>query len=127
MTKITIQRTYDSSKVKTTDAGKELDEFIDFETLVDELVLRTLRNGISFADNVYCLVKDVDLKHNVAQVVGVERPIDMILVGRNFSKENPLSAPLHWYYNDQNQVVVIAQFTGSPTIAIKIRLVLLFQ
>jgi hypothetical protein len=127
VTKITIQRTYDKSQIANTDAGKQLDPFVDSQLSVNELVLRTLRNGVSFGDNVYCLVKDLELRHNTPQTVGIDKPVDMILVGRNYSKDYPLSAPLHWYYNDQNQVVVIAQFSGSPTIAIKIRTVLLFQ
>lgn len=127
MTKINIQRTFDPSKVYETDAGKELKEFIDSQLQVNELVLRTLQLGVSFPDNIYGSVRDVEVKHGVPQIIGAGKVVDMILVGRVFNRDYALSAPLHWYYNDQNELEIVAQFTGTPTIAIKLRIVLLFQ
>ena len=127
MTKITIQRTFDPSKTFQTDSGKEMREFIDNELQVDELALRTLRNGVSFEDNVYCNVRDIELKHAEVQIISADKPVQMILVGRVYNKDYGLSKPLHWYYNDQNQLEVVAEFTGTPTIAVKLRVVLLFS
>lgn len=127
MTKINIQRTYDPSKAYTTDAGKELHDFIDAQLQVNEIVLRALLKGLSFEDNIYCAVRDIELKHNTPQIISADKPVQMILVGRVFNKDYGLSSPLHWYYNDQNEVEVLAQFTSSPTLAIKLRVVLLFQ
>lgn len=127
MTKINIQRTYDPSKAYTTEAGKELHDFIDAQLQANELLLRTLRNGVSFEDQIYGSVRDIELKHAVPQVISADKPVQMILVGRVYNQTYGLSAPLHWYYNDQNQIEVVASFTGTPTIAIKLRIVLLFS
>lgn len=127
MTKVTIQRTFDPSKIYGTDAGKQVKEFVDAQLSVNELVLRILLNGISFEDNVNCLVKDLDLQHNVPQTVGITKPVSMILCGRVFNREARLTEPIHWYYDDQNQLTVLAQFFGSPAVAIKVRTVVLFS
>jgi hypothetical protein len=127
MTKVTKSRTYDASKELSTPEGATLKGFIDDQLSGDELTFRILRNGISFADNINCVIKDVSLRHGVPQVVGVDKPVDMILVGKVYSQLNGLSAPLHWYYNDKSDLILIANFNGSPSVAIKIRIVILFQ
>lgn len=127
MTQINIQRTYDPAKVLQTEAGKQIADFIDAQLQVNELSLRTLRNGVSFKDNISCSVRDIELMSGITQTLAVDRPVEMILPGRSYNKDYPLSAPLHWYYNDQNQLTVVATFTGSPTVAIKLRIVLLFS
>lgn len=124
--KITLTRTPDPSKILATEPGKLLREFIDYSLAFFELVLRTLRGGISFEDNVNCLVKDLDLTQDTVQTVGVSKPVDMILVGRSYDRDFPVEF-LHWYYNDQNELEVKAHFNGSPTVAVKVRVVILFQ
>ena len=126
MTKQNIQRTYDPAKVLQTKAGQEVKDFIDSQLSVNELVLRTLQNGVSFEDNIYGVARDVELKHAEVQIISADKPVQMILVGRVYAKDFALSQPLHWYYNDQNQLEVLAKFTPIPTVAVKLRLVLLF-
>jgi hypothetical protein len=127
MTKINIQRTFDPSKVYETDAGKQLKDFIDSQLQVNELSLRTLRGGISFEDNMYCLVRDLELKHAEPQVIGSDKKVSLMFAGRVFSTEFYLTAPLQWYYNDQGQLEVVARFSGTPTVALKVRTVILFE
>lgn len=127
MTKINIQRTFDPSKIYQTPEGKAIQEFIDSQLQVNELVLRSLRNGVAFEDNVNAAVRDIELKHDTVQIISADKPVQMILVGRCYNPTYPLSQPLHWYYNDQNELTVLAKFTSSPTIAIKLRIVLLFS
>jgi hypothetical protein len=127
MTKVTKNRTYDAAAEFKKPEGQALKGFIDDQITGDELTFRILRNGISFGDNVNCVVKDLDLLDGVAQVIGIDKPVDMMLVGRVLSREFGLSQPLHWYYNDRNQLEVVAHFSGTPTVAVKVRAVILFQ
>lgn len=123
MTKITINRTFDKAPIANTDSGKELTPFIDSQLSVNELTLRTLSNGISFTDNFYGVESLVELKHNTPQVINVSKPVKGIVVGRTYE---PMSAPFFWKYNDQNELEVTAQFTGSPSVAIKVNLMIHF-
>lgn len=127
MTKVTIQRTFDPAKVYETDAGKQVQPFIDAQLSVNELVLRILLNGVSFEDNVNCVIRDVDLHHNTPQTIGITKPVSGMICVRVYDKAAYLTVPLHWYYDDQNQLTVIAQFFGTPALAIKTRIVLLFS
>ncbi len=124
MTKITIQRTFDPAKTYATEAGKQIKEFIDSQLSVNELVLRVLLKGVSFADNFYCLEKEVELKHGTPQVIQAGKRVKGILVQRTMSR---MTEPLFWEYNDQGELSLTAQFFGSPTVAVKVNLVLLFE
>ena len=126
--KVTIQRTFDPAKIYNTDSGKELKEFIESQLSVNELVLRILLNGVSFADNIACIERVLELKHDVPQTVGAPKPVGGIIVTRpSFEAGVRMSQPLHWYYDDQNNLTVVAQFSPIPAVAIKVKVVLLFQ
>lgn len=124
MTKITIQRTFDPAKTYETEAGKQLKEFIDSQLSVNELLLRVLLNGVSFIDNIYCVEKEVELKHGTPQIIQASKRVKGILVQRTMSR---MSEPIFWQYNDQGELSLTAQFFASPAVAIKVNLVLLFE
>ncbi len=124
MTKITIQRTFDPAKTYTSEAGKQLKEFIESQLSVNELVLRVLLKGVSFADNFYCEEKEIQLKHAVPQVIQANKRVKGVLVQRTMSR---MSEPLFWEYTDQGELALTAQFFGVPAVAIKVNVVLLFE
>lgn len=127
MTVITQTRTYDASKELKTNSGKELAGFIDATNTTFETVLRALKNGLSFKDNVNCEIREVDLKHGVPQQITAKNKVDMVFVGRVYSEANPLDKPLHWYMNSKGDLNLLAYFKDSPTLAIKVRIVILFS
>jgi hypothetical protein len=127
MTKVTQQRTYDKAPIANTDAAKQLDPFIDYVNSFSELVIRILLNGVSFGDNFSCLERELELKHDTPQTVGVSKPVTGVLVTRpSFERDVQMTQPLHWYYDDQNNLTVLAKFTPVPAVAIKVKVVLLF-
>lgn len=128
MTKINLTRTYDASKDLQTEAGKELEAFIQSNISSTELMVRALKNGISFGDNINCLVKTVELRSGQATVVAADakKRVDMVLVGAVGDKSTYLEKPLHWYYSDKGDFTVVATFNGTPTVAIPVKLVILF-
>lgn len=129
MAKITISRIFESSKFLTTKAGQELQELIVFLSDFAEQSIRSLRNGLTFADNFDCQIKTVILSHGVAQQISTtKKPIGMIPI-RVVSKTPTSVAGLdgfQWYFNDDGSVSVNAFFTGATIIPLDVTLVILF-
>lgn len=127
MSKLNISRIFDVSKYLSTKAGQELADVLEYISSLSEQILRALRNGLSFADNFDAIQSTVSLTSGVASVVGTsgKRPIGIVPM-RIVSTTSRVDS-FGWYLNDQGQTVVTATFTGSPTTAIDVVLVIFFS
>jgi hypothetical protein len=129
MTVVTITRTPDIAKALNTKSGKELEDILSF--LVTELtdqVIRCLRNGISFQDNVTCKVSVVELTHDVYQEIdtGTRTPTQ-ILFGRVSSPTTILTG-FGWYIDERGRLQVKVKYdpVPSPTAPLDVTLTILF-
>ena len=124
MAKITISRVFESSKAIATEAGKQLTEFITYCTDVSEQTLRALRNGLTFQDNVNCLVPDVSVKHNVPQVINTNGKAPWgVLVAK---AAMPITS-FYWKLVDNGSTQVTIQFLGTPVTEQAVTLIILFK
>src|SRR5882672_9784063 len=112
---LTISRVVEIAKLLTTKAGQELTDFLQYMSGFCEQVLRALRNGITFKDNVDCLISTVSLTHATAQVIntGVKQPMGIIPL-RVISTEFSIDT-LTWYIDGDGQVNVKVTFLTTPT------------
>jgi hypothetical protein len=124
MGKYKITRLVETAKLKATDAGDQLSDFIDYMAGLAENVSRLLRNGLTFADNFNCDVKTVTVKHNVVTVIETDKPVTGMLPVRAYTTGQITG--FAWYYNAQNQLVVNVSFSTAPADSQKVTLVLLF-
>lgn len=127
MTKITETRTYDASRDLATEAGKSLKGFIESTNRSFELILRSLKNGLSFNDNFNGEIRVVSLTSGKAQQIGVTKKPAMIFPVQVMSEKHYLDKPLHWYFNNRGEVMILGHFADTPSIAIEVRLVILFS
>ena len=126
MAKITISRLFELSKALATDAGDALKEPLTYLADFAEQTIRNLKNGLTFSDNFACKVATLSLTSGVASVVNTDgkTPTD-ILVTRVVSSANRLDS-FGWWVTDSGETKVNATFTGSPTSALTVRLVIFF-
>jgi len=126
MAKITISRLLETSRILTSKAGQELQDFITYVAELAEQTLRNLRNGLTFQDNFSCKVSTVSITHNVAQEINTDgkTPTGIIPI-RVVSATTGLDS-FSWYLNAKGKLEVKATFTGAPTNAIDTTLVILF-
>lgn len=127
MAKLSISRLLEASKLLQTNAGKDLQELIEFVNDLANQIIGALRQGLTFQDNVKCLVSVVALKHDTEQ--RVNNPDDKQIFGifpvRVNSTTTGVSGFL-WYINSSNQLIVKAQFIGAPTDPVETTLIILF-
>lgn len=123
--KITITRLLDVAKPLATEAGQQMADFFNYMAEFVELTVRSLRNGLTFADNFDATEKTVSLTHNVAQIVSSPKVARGIVPMRVVSQTTGLDA-FAWYYDDTDRLTVKAKFTDAPTDAIEVVLVIFF-
>lgn len=124
MAKITISRLLETSKILATKSGQELQDMITYFGDFSEQTLRNLRNGLTFFDNFNCSKKSVSLVHNTPQVVNTDGR-SPYKVETTYQSAIPITG-FGWYFNDKGETVVTALFSGSPTAAQNITLVIFF-
>jgi hypothetical protein len=127
MAKLGIQRLLEASKLKATEAGQQLGELIDFVNDLADNFVRALRNGLTFQDNFNCLVSTVSVKHGESTVVntGGKRPYGIIPI-RVVSESESISS-LSWYIDQSNRTNLSVSFTGAPSEAQSVVIIILFQ
>ena len=126
MAKISVTRLLETAKLLATEAGSQLAELIDYTNNTFEQIIRALRNNLSFADNFNAKVATVELTHNVNQVINADGKTPTgILPSRVFSTTTGIDS-FAWYVSDKGEVNAKATFTGAPTTAQKVVLIILF-
>lgn len=126
MARLTIGRIFESSKALATEAGKQLTDFINDFADFREQVIRALRNGLTFKDNFNCIVSTVSLKHNTPQVINTngQQPIGVIVLR---SAKQIYNVTIAWELNDKSELSVLPTISGSPTSAIDVVLLIIFE
>ena len=114
MTQLKVSRLIEVSKILTTKSGQELSDFVQYVADLAEQVVRTLRNGVSFVDNMDASFKDAKLVSGTAAIInsGTKRP-RMIQIAQIMSETYALDS-FTWYIDAQGRTQVKATFTGSP-------------
>lgn len=124
--KLTVTRILETSRFLATDAGKQLQDFITYFADFANQVLLSLRNGLTYTDNMNSAVVTVSLSHETAQVVysGVTtRPL--AIHHQTVSSVTAISC-LVWSLNQAGQLTVTPTFKGSPSGKISVVLVIVF-
>lgn len=125
--KITLSRIFETSKALATEPGQQLQDFINFTAEMSEQVLRALRNGLTFEDNIRCLTPRISLLHNVEQVVNTSgKTAKRVMATRSYSTLYGIDSFL-WYLNNDNQLVVKVGFTSSPSVKIDVDLLIFYD
>ncbi len=125
--KITLSRIFETSKALATKPGQELQDFITFVGDMSEQVLRALRNGITFEDNIRCLAPRVSLIHNVDQLVNTDgKAPKRVLVTRVYSTTTGVDGFM-WYVDNQGRLIVKIKFINAPTDKIDVDLLVFFD
>lgn len=114
MTQLKVSRLVEVSKLLTTKSGQELQDFIQYVADLAEQVVRTLRNGVSFGDNMDATFKTVTVTSGTAGIVNTDgkRP-KLVTIAQVMSLTYAVDSFL-WYIDATGQVNVKATFTGSP-------------
>lgn len=114
MTQIKVSKILELAKFTQTEAGKQLQDFLQYVSELADQVIRILRNGITIQDNVDAKWLDVTLVTGVATVVNVgSRRAKMITVAQVVSVLYGLDA-FSWYVDTDGSTKVKATLTGSP-------------
>lgn len=128
MAKITIQRIFETTKALSTEAGQSLADFINFSAQFAEVTLRSLRNGLTYQDNMDCEIKTVELTHNTLTTIslsGTRRPTE-IRVRRLVNPAHVLAKPMAWGFTSTGKVYVQAEFSPVPTIPQTLDIIVLY-
>ena len=125
--KITLSRIFETSKALATAPGQELQDFINFVAEMSEQVLRALRNGLTFEDNLRCQTPRLSLKHGTEQVVNTQGKVPKrVMVTRVYSTQYGFDSFI-WYVDNNNQLTVKIGFTGSPTASLDVDLLIFYD
>lgn len=116
MAKVTLSRIYDLSKSLATKAGKELEDPLRYLAEFAELTLRNLRNGLTFADNMDCEIKQITVKNSAETIVSVasRKRAVRITVDQAINQTYYVVTGFGWKYNNAGEIVVKISFDGSP-------------
>ena len=114
MTKINVSRLFDAGKALATQAGQELSEMVTFLQTSLEQILRALRNGLTFEDNLYGTVLQLSLAHGQAQKValGGKSPRH-VFVTRVVDATEP-NPQIAWYIDGSGNLVIVPYFYTQP-------------
>lgn len=123
MAKITESRIFEVSKYLATKSGKELEGVLTYLSSFAELVLRNLRNGLTFGDNLDCEIKRVTVRNAVETVVAVaskRRPVRVYL-DRVLDSTFYVCDRFGWRFNNNGDLVIKCIFDGSPSPSLDIQ------
>jgi hypothetical protein len=123
--KLTLTRLLETSRIMATKVGQEIPFFFDYMAEFVEQTIRALRNGLNFADNFACEIREVELTHDTAQTIQASKTVRMILFTRVLSTSQLLVGQ-GWYYDDNNNLTVKVRFSGGAGTAAPVVIVLLF-
>ncbi len=131
MAKITESRIFEISKILATKAGKECQDGWVYVSSIAELVLRNLRNGLTFADNMDCEIKRITVRNNVETVVSVaasRKRASRVLIDRVVNTDYYVWDKFGFKYNSDGDLVIKIVFDGSPpaTLDIAVDITILF-
>jgi hypothetical protein len=125
--KITIGRIFETARALSTEAGTQLQDFIQFQASFAEITIRALRNGLTDEDNTDCEIRTVELTDNTPLALGVQKKkAREVRVRRVVSSTTALSAPLAWGFTNSGAVTMTAKFSPTPTAAVPVEIIILY-
>jgi hypothetical protein len=90
MTKLTTSRLFDTGLIGRAQVYQELQPFFDYQTQLNENLMRVLINGVGLRDNLDVRILTVTVRHGEFVSVAVPKPPLVVLVGR----QTPLTPAL---------------------------------
>ena len=129
MAKVTISRLFEVSKYLLTESGKELKDALTYISDFVEVVVRNLRNGLTFADNFDAISKEVTVNPDTETIVltAERRRIREVVVRQAIDDTYYIVDSFGWKYNPDGNVVIKAGFTEGPPATQNIKLVILIH
>lgn len=124
--KITISRIFETTKALATDAGNQLQDFIQFQAQFAEIALRSLRNGLTYADNMDCTIKTIAFQDNTPLTLVLDKKPTEIRIRKVLNSTYSLSKPIKWYFNNQGNPEITLNFTPTPTAPISVEIIILY-
>lgn len=120
--KLAIPKLLETSKLLSTQAGQQLAELINYVSVTLTQLIQSLRGGLTYADNFDCLIQTVSLSHNISQVInrGSQTKTVSAVVPMQVVSTSTAITSLVWYLDSSNNLVVNAQFLGSPSSALSV-------
>ena len=126
MSKINISRLLDTSKMIKTEAGKQLEPLINYTSDMAEQVLRSLKNGLTFEDNINSSILTVGLVHNTSQEINTNNRTPTGVLIRRVLSTTDIPTGLLWYLNDSGNLIVKVLFSTANTSIINVELIVTF-
>ncbi len=116
MAKLSINALLETSKMLATKAGQELKDLLDYTNSISDNMLRALRQGLTFDDNIKGTSLTASLLHNTPQIINYDRRqnIFAVIPVRTISTETGIDSML-WYMDSSSNLTVKVGFTGAPT------------
>ncbi len=121
-----ITKLFDDAKAKSTEAGKQLTDFIQYLSEFCELTGRSLRNGLTFADNFNGEISNLTLLDSVETVVLTKKKISGVIPLRVIGVENVMITGMGWRYNSAGEFAIKMKFDPTPASTLQVQLVLLY-
>lgn len=121
-----ITKLFDDAKAKATDAGKQLVDLIQYLSEFCELTGRSLRNGLTFADNFDSEIVELSLLDNTETVVGAKKRVVGILPLRVINVENVMIDAWGWRYNTAGEFAIKIKFSPAQASSIQVTVVLFY-
>ncbi len=114
MTQIKVSKILDLAKYAATKSGQELADFLTYVSELADQVIRILRNGITFTDNIDSKFASASLVTGVASTINVgNRRPKLVIVAQVMSVLYSTDS-FSWYIDGNGDCKVVATFTGSP-------------
>jgi hypothetical protein len=127
MAKITISRIFETARALATEAGGQLQDFIQFQAQFAEITIRALRNGLTDEDNTDCTIRVVELTDNVPLVIApTAKRAREVRVRRLLTSTTALSAPLAWGFTNNGSVTMTGKFSPTPTAPVQVEIIILY-
>lgn len=124
--KLTIGRIFEISRVVNTKAGGEIKDFIEWVSTASEQFVRALRNGLTFYDNMQCIVKTVSVSSDVSRAINTGgKKINSIIISRVYSSVYAVDHML-WYYSSDGNLYLKVGFTNSPSGDVEIDILMFY-
>lgn len=114
--KINLPKFYDASKELQTKEGQALKDFIEFMSKTTKDIV-SLVNGKLGADNTDCTIREIKVKTNQEQNIGVaSRAINGVSILRVIADDSQFAGykSFQWWLNGKSELVVKVGITNDP-------------
>lgn len=125
--KLNIPRIFEKSRVLSSEAGKQITEFVDFMSDFVEQTTRALRNQLTIADNMDAIVSEVTVSHQTETVIYTNNKVPMGIHVIKVSHKDYAVDAFRWYVDENNQTKIWVRYTSLPSVSVNVKLVIYFN